>query len=151
MRRDLSGDWVSVHKPPILWLNTGILLASSAALERARRILRSGNRSRFNGWWTAGTILGFLFLAGQALAWEQLRAAGIYVASNAATAFFYILTASHAAHLIGGLAALVYVDIGALRFRLGPGKRTAIDVSAVFWHFLDGIWLYVMVLLYVWV
>jgi cytochrome c oxidase subunit 3 len=151
MRRDLSGDWVSVPKPKILWWNTAILLASSAALEGARRTLRSRNRTQFNWWWTAGTILGFLFLAGQAVAWQELRAAGIYVASNAATAFFYILTASHAAHLIGGLAALVYVDVGALRFRLGPGKRTAIDISAVFWHFLDGIWLYVMVLLYVWV
>ena len=151
MRRDLSGDWVSVHKPPILWWNTVILLLSSAALERARRMLRSRNRTQFNWWWTAGTILGFLFLAGQALAWQELRAAGIYVASSAATAFFYILTASHAAHLIGGLAALVYVDVGAWRFRLGPAKRTAIDISAVFWHFLDGIWLYVMVLLYVWV
>ena len=150
MRRDVAeGGWVSMHKPHILWLNTGLLLASSLALERARWTLRSGNRHQFNGWWTAGTALGILFLAGQVVAWHQLREAGLFIASNPSTAFFYILTASHAAHLLGGLAALVYVDVGALRFRLGPSKRTAIDISAVFWHFLDVLWLYLMVLFYV--
>src|SRR5438552_866235 len=73
VRRGLSGDWVSIHKPPVLWVNTAILLASSAALEMARRALRTRARERFNGWWTAGTALGLLFLGGQALAWQQLR------------------------------------------------------------------------------
>jgi cytochrome c oxidase subunit III len=150
MRRDISSDWVSVHKPRVLWLNTAILLASSLALERARRQLHSGNRVLFNRWWTGGTGLGALFLVGQAFAWSQLRAAGFYVAYSPSVAFFYILTAAHALHLIGGLTALTYVDVQALRFRLGPAKRTAIDCSAIFWHFLDGMWIYVMVLLYVW-
>jgi cytochrome c oxidase subunit 3 len=72
------------------------------------------------------------------------------MAASVSVAFFYILTASHAVHLVGGLAALVYVDVGALRFRLGPAKRTAIDVGAIFWHFLDGLWLYLMMVFYVW-
>ena len=151
MRREISNDWVSMHKPGILWLNTAVLLASSAALERARRGLHSGDRTLFNHWWTVGTALGILFLAGQALAWRRLREAGLYMASGPSVAFFYILTASHAAHLVGGLAALIYVDVQALRFSLGPAKRTAIDCSAIFWHFLDGLWVYLMLLFYVWV
>jgi cytochrome c oxidase subunit 3 len=75
VRRGLSDDWVSMPKPPILLVNTGVLLASSLAIELARRALKSGARARFNGWWTAGTALGVLFLAGQALAWNQLSAA----------------------------------------------------------------------------
>jgi len=67
-----------------------------------------------------------------------------------AASFFYVFTAAHAAHVLGGVAALIYVDIQALRLRLGPAKRTWIDVTAVFWHFLDGLWLYLMVLFYVW-
>lgn len=149
MRRGISENWVSMHKPPILWLNTVILLASSGALERARRSLQGGDRALFNRWWTAGTGLGVLFLVGQALAWRELREAGVYVASNLSTAFFYILTASHAVHLIGGLTALIYVDVQALQFSLGPAKRTAIDCSAIFWHFLDVLWIYLMVLFYV--
>ena len=79
-----------------------------------------------------------------------MKDAGIYVASNPSSSFFYVLTATHAVHLLGGVSALLYVAAQAWRLRLGPAKRTVIDVSAVFWHFLDGIWVYLMVLFYVW-
>ena len=150
VRRGLSDDWSSMHKPPILFVNTAVLLLSSAALEMARRALKSHARAQFNIWWTTGTVLGFLFLCGQTLAWMQLKDAGVYVATNPSSSFFYVLTASHAFHLVGGLSALAYVDAQALRLRLGPAKRTAIDISAIFRHFLDGIWVYLMVLFYVW-
>src|SRR5258705_150791 len=67
VRRGISGEWVSMHKPAVLWVNTAILLASSVTLELARRALRARARDRFNGWWTLGTALGLLFLGGQAL------------------------------------------------------------------------------------
>jgi cytochrome c oxidase subunit III len=150
MRRGISDDWTSMHKPPILWVNTAVLLASSAVLDRSRHALKAGNRTGFNFWWTAATALGILFLIGQGLAWRQLKEAGVYIATNPCSSFFYVLTAVHALHLLGGVASLVYVDIQALRLRLGPAKRTAIDITAIFWHFLDGVWLYLMVLFYVW-
>jgi cytochrome c oxidase subunit III len=150
VRRGLSDDWLSMPKPTILWVNTGVLLASSIALEIARRALHSGARGKFNGWWTLGTALGMAFLCGQAVAWKQLNDSGVFIASNPANSFFYVFTFAHAFHLLGGVSALFYVDIQALRLSLGPAKRTAIDVSAIFWHFLDGLWLYLMVLFYVW-
>jgi len=149
-RRAWSNDWVSTPKPPILWVNTVVLLASSASLALAQRALRYGRRTAFNSYWTAGTVLGLLFLGGQALAWGQLKHLGFYVATNPSSSFFYVLTAAHALHLLGAAAALVYVDVQALGLRLGPGKRTAADICALFWHFLDALWLYLMVLLYVW-
>ena len=79
-----------------------------------------------------------------------MRQAGIFISTNPASSFFYVFTATHAFHILGGVSALVYVDVQALRLRLGPAKRTAIDVTAIFWHFLDGLWLYLMVLFYVW-
>jgi cytochrome c oxidase subunit 3 len=150
VRRGLSDDWASMPKPAILFVNTAVLLASSVVLDVSRRALKKGNRSQFNFWWTLATGLGILFLLGQAYAWRELKDAGVYVSTNPASSFFYVLTASHAFHLLGGVLALVYVDVQALRLRLGPAKRTAIDVSAIFWHFLDGLWLYLMVLFYVW-
>ncbi|HTP00682.1 MAG TPA: cytochrome c oxidase subunit 3 [Anaerolineales bacterium] len=150
VRRGLSDDWASMPKPPILFVNTVVLLLSSAALDMARRALKAGERGRFNTWWTIGSALGLMFLAGQTLAWMQLKDAGVYVSTNPSSSFFYVLTASHAFHLLGGVSALLYVDVQALRLRLGPAKRTAIDISAIFWHFLDGLWLYLMVLFYVW-
>jgi cytochrome c oxidase subunit 3 len=150
VRRGLSDDWVSTPKPPILLLNTAILLSSSVALEVARRALKSHGRGKFNGWWTAGTVLGMLFLCGQLLAWNQLNAANVFISTNPSSSFFFVLTVAHAVHLLGGVSALFYVDVQALRLSLGPAKRTAIDISAIFWHFLDGLWLYLMVLFYVW-
>jgi cytochrome c oxidase subunit 3 len=152
VRRGLSDmdDWIGVHYPPILFLNTAILLASSFVLDLSRRALKAGDRGKFNFWWSAATALGVLFLVGQAAAWYQLKQAGVFIATNPASSFFYVFTAAHAFHLIGGVAALVYVDVQALRLRLGPAKRTAIDVTAIFWHFLDGLWLFLMVLFYVW-
>jgi cytochrome c oxidase subunit 3 len=149
-RRGLSGDWASMPKPQILFLNTAVLLASSFALEMARRALRAGLRSKFNAWWSAGAVLGVLFLLGQALAWQQLKDLGIYVATSPSSSFFYVLTASHAFHLVGGVAALIYVAARSLSQGLGTARRTVIDISAIFWHFLDGLWVYLMVLFYVW-
>ncbi len=150
VRRGLSDDWTSLAKPHILWFNTVVLLASSFVLDLSRRALKRRDREKFNLWWTAATVLGVLFLVGQSIAWRQLKEAGVYVASNPSSSFFYVLTAAHAFHLLGGVAALVYVDVQAWRLQLGPAKRTAIDVTAIFWHFLDGLWVYLMVLFYVW-
>lgn len=149
-RRLMGDDWIPTPKPPILWVNTGILIASSVALDLARRALKARKRVNFNRWWTAATALGGVFLVGQAIAWSQLRAEGIYVATNPSSSFFYVLTAVHALHLIGGMTALTWVDIQALRLRLGPAKRTAIDVCAIFWHFLDVLWIMLMAIFYLW-
>jgi len=150
VRRSMADDWASTHKPPILFVNTVVLLASSVVLDRSRQALKARDRSKFNFWWTAATALGVLFLLGQAVAWRELKDAGVYIATSPSSSFFYLLTAVHAFHLLGGLTALVYVDVQALRLRLGPAKRTAIDVTAIFWHFLDGVWIYLMLLLYFW-
>jgi len=150
VRRGLSDDWASVPKPPILFVNTAVLIASSVCLDLSRRSLKAHNRSQFNLWWSIATGLGIAFLVGQAYAWRVLKEAGFYVATNPSSSFFYVLTAAHALHLLGGVVALVYVDVQALRLQLGPAKRTAIDVTAIFWHFLDGLWVYLMVLFYVW-
>jgi cytochrome c oxidase subunit 3 len=150
VRRGLSDDWSPIPLPNILWVNTAFLLASSGMIEAARHALRTGRRTAFNGYWTTGTVLGVLFLLGQGLAWRVLRDEGIFVATNPSSSFFYLLTAAHAVHLLGGVTALVYVNVRALRYELGPGKRTAADISAIFWHFLDGLWVYLLVLFSVW-
>ena len=99
----------------------------------------------------AARRLGFISRV-YAVAWGAAvnAAAGIFVATNPSSSFFYLLTAAHGLHILGGLTALVYVDVEALRLKLGPGKRTAVDVSAVFWHFVDGLWIYLMALFLVW-
>lgn len=150
VRRGLNTDWHHLPIPGVLWWNTGILLLSSVVIDTARRLLRHNRRQWFNTLWTAGAILGILFLAGQTFAWIELRSRGFFLQGNPSTAFFYVLTWSHAAHVVGALAAVLYVEYRALRYELGPGRRTFVDVSAIFWHFLDVLWLGIMALFVFW-
>jgi len=149
-RRGLSDDWGGLHKPPILWFDTAALLASSLALELARRALRGGDGHRANRWWSLGTGFGFLFLAGQTVAWYQLRQAGVFVSTSPGSSFFYVLTAAHAVHVLCALGALVYVGLRARPKGWLPPRAAAIDLAAVFWHFLDGLWICLMILFYAW-
>jgi cytochrome c oxidase subunit 3 len=150
VRRGLNNDWSKLGLPRILWWNTAALVLSSIAIDIGRRRLKSGNRVAFNWLWTTGTVLGTAFLGGQVIAWRELQDRGFYLAGHPSTAFFYVLTWAHAAHVIGALAAVMYVEYRALRYQLGPSRRTLIDVSALFWHFLDVMWLGIIALFAFW-
>ena len=150
VRRGLGNDWQPLELPAILWLNTALLVASSLALERARDCLNRGLRDGFSRWWSATTALGVAFLLGQLVAWWQLMDRGVYLASNPSSSFFYVLTAAHGLHLLGGEVALLYVAFQAARAGVGPVPRTAVDVTAVYWHFLGGLWVFIFLLLLVW-
>lgn len=150
VRRGLSDDWRPLRLPAVLWLNTALLLLSSVTLERARTRLKQPFALGFTRWWAVTTALGVAFVVGQLLAWWQLNRLGVYLASNPSSSFFYLLTAAHGVHLLGGLAALGYVTLRAAREVIGPGSRTAVDVTAVYWHFLGLLWVLIFALLIIW-
>ena len=150
VRRGLNTDWRHFQLPHILWWNTAILIVSSVVIDCARRVLVHNRRRLFNWLWSFGAVLGLAFLAGQIVAWTQLETRGLYVGKGPASAFFYVLTWSHAVHIIGALLPVLYIEYRALRWELGPGRRTLVVVSAIFWHFLDVIWLGIMGLFVFW-
>jgi cytochrome c oxidase subunit 3 len=150
VRRGLNNDWGQIGLPRILYWNTGVLILSSIAIDWGRRLLRGNKRRQFNIVWSIGTVLGAWFLVGQFIAWHQLELRGFYLAGRPSSAFFYVLTWAHAAHVVGALAAVFYVEYRALKYELGPGRRTLVTVSAIFWHFLDVLWLFIMALFVFW-
>jgi cytochrome c oxidase subunit 3 len=147
VRKGGSSDWTSIALPQILYLNTLILLASSVALEVARRALATGMVSRFKISLDAAAILGVAFLGGQFIAWTQLAARGVFLATNPSSSFFYLLTGAHALHLLGGITALFYLVYRAPQLASGVKKPVAVDVTAIYWHFMDGLWIYLLLLL----
>lgn len=153
IRRHLApyNDWHRMPIPPLLWWNTGALVLSSVAIDLARRAFRAGNRPRFRLFWLTGTALGTLFLVGQAFNWRFLVDHGFYMRHNPASAFFYILTMAHAAHVVGALAALIYVCCRTMLFPAIPLNRNVMEVSAIFWHFLDVMWLFLMAVFVFWI
>ena len=143
-----DSSWGSFSLPRILLLSTGILVVSSITFEFARKALRADNRSGFNQWMWLTTALGLGFLACQLIAWRNLRASQVYVSSNPHSGFFYVLTGAHGAHLIFGVLALVFVVIR--RNKYSAQNRTAVEVTSIYWHFMDGLWIYLYLLLSFW-
>jgi cytochrome c oxidase subunit 3 len=139
-----NSDWRSLSVPRILWLNSVILLASSVTLEYSRRIRARGDENGFRHWWGVTSILGIFFLAGQIVAWRQLAVAGVYLATNSSSSFFYVLTGAHALHLLGGIAGLFSVM---LRDSRRLTRATFVEVAATYWHFMDGLWVFLFLLL----
>ncbi len=147
VRQGISNDWVHLQLPRILWLNTAVLLASSLTLELARRGLVAGFPERFLHGWYATTGLGLAFLAGQLVAWRELASRGVYLSTSPNSSFFYLLTAAHGFHLLGGVLALLYIAFRARRLVVGPARPVAVEVAAIYWHFMDGLWVYLFLLL----
>jgi len=142
-----SNRWVPLHLPWIVWVNTTLLLLSSGVMELARQRLARADVRRFRRLWFGATTLGILFLAGQLVAWRQFVLAGFYVATNQASSFFYIFTGLHGLHLLGGICALLYVSFR--KFDKARVSRTvAAEVASYYWHFMDGLWIFLLALLY---
>jgi cytochrome c oxidase subunit 3 len=151
VRQSTGMDWRHITLPPILYLNTVLLLASSITLEIARRHIADyarGIESRIAvpmRWLLATLVLGLLFVAGQYVAWLQLKAAGLYLATNPNSSFFYVFTGIHALHVLGGLVGLVYVLTKLHRSIL---RRSTFAAAAQYWHFMGILWLYLLLLLW---
>ncbi len=151
VREGASNDWRHLTLPGILYLNTLILIASSATLELARREIATymqGPRTQPGPtrWLYATLCLGLLFVIGQYVAWLQLRARGLYLATNPNASFFYVLTAVHAIHVTGGLGSLLRVIV---RFKKSILRKSTLDATAIYWHFMGALWVYLLVLLLV--
>lgn len=146
IRMDMA-DWQPRTIPPLLWANTGVLVLSSAALHWASIAARRGNRAGVQDGLLTGGLSALLFLAGQLLAWRQLAGAGYRPASNPAEAFFYLITAVHGLHVLGGLVAL---GRAGMRMQRGAGMaklRASVGLCATYWHFLLLAWICLFALL----
>jgi len=148
--RRSGSDWQRVALPPMLWWNTAVLAASSAALEIAwwygsRRVWQ-----RSSGAFILALILGFGFVGGQLAAWRQLVAAGVYLPTNPFASFFYMMTGAHGLHVI---AALAVIGWGVAVTASGSGRRrprrwdATMSICRTFWHYLGAVWLYLFLLL----
>jgi cytochrome c oxidase subunit 3 len=149
--RQASTDWTHLAVPRILFATTAILLLSSVTIELSRRAIdvRSASQAADRGkelvLLAVTLLLGLAFVAGQYWAWRQLAAQGLYLATNPNSSFFYLLTGVHALHVLGGVAALLYLlaQLGARR----SVRRNLVNGVAIYWHFMAALWLYLLVVI----
>ncbi|MEA2206963.1 MAG: cytochrome c oxidase subunit [Blastocatellia bacterium] len=154
VRAASSNDWRPIAMPSILWLSTLVIVVSSFVLETARRAVKQQRDGVYGRWLIITTLLGITFLASQLMAWRQLARQGVYLSSNPHSSFFYLLTAAHGVHLLGGILALGYLLLRTRKTRDGvaaESKRVgAVDAVSIYWHFMDGLWVYLFLLLFFW-
>jgi cytochrome c oxidase subunit 3 len=154
VRSASANDWAPLQMPKVLWLSTAAILISSVTIEISRRSLKQQRDSRYGLWLTITAVLGVAFVASQYLAWRQLARQGVFVASNPHSSFFYLFTGAHGLHVLGGLLALAYLLIRTRKKSVtveGELKRLgAVEAATTYWHFLDGLWICLFLLLFFW-
>jgi cytochrome c oxidase subunit III len=149
--REGSTDWGHLVLPSILYLNTAVLLLSSVTFEFSRRQMElvAGARLRSAGpgtlWLMATLALGVMFCVGQYFAWQNLRAQGIYLATNPNSSFFYVLTFIHVLHVSAGICAFLYM-LGRMLLGNGTVRRSFFENTAIYWHFMGVLWVYLLLL-----
>jgi len=164
VRQGASADWLHFQLPRVLYANTLILLGSSLTLELTRRrvlavlaipttLRHSSADARAllsNGiyWLYVTGALGLIFILGQFLAWRNLVAQGLYLATNPSSSFFYVFTALHGVHLLGGIAGLAYVLRKLTRSKTDIAMHVrSFSAFSIYWHFMDILWVYLLLLL----
>ena len=156
-------DWIPVDLPlSLLLVNTLLLLASSITAELARRQITrqaalapvqsipgvSLGEGKSVPWLSVTVLLGGGFLTGQWMAWRELADRGFYLSTSASSSFVYLLTATHGAHLVGGILVLLYAATVSLLRQPVEARRIVVDVTAWYWHFMFLLWLYIFSLLW---
>lgn len=140
-------DWRPAPEPWLLWVNTGLLVLSSAAFHLAWTATRDGRLERARLGLRLAGGLALAFLLGQVLAWRQLQALGAFDVTNPAIAFFYLITGLHALHLVGGLAAWA-VTLRRLDCGTPARAERLVRLCATYWHYLLGLWIVLFALLF---
>ena len=147
-------EWKPFDLPLQVWVSTVLIFASSLTYQISKNALSAENQIKAKNWLLATTVLGGMFISSQILAWFDLVQRGVYMASNPYAGFFYILTAVHALHVFGGILVLGYILLRTWNqtfSREELDKRQAISNSVgLYWHFMDGLWIVLFVLLGFW-
>jgi len=156
-------DWIPVKLPiALLLVNTAVLLFSSLTAELARRQITrqaalapvrsipgvSFDSGKSLPWLGITVVLGGGFLTGQWIAWRLLAERGFYLATGASSSFVYLLTATHAVHLMGGILVLLYAATASLLHKPVEARRIVVDVTAWYWHFMFLLWVYIFALMW---
>lgn len=149
MRMALT-DWRTLPVPRLLWFNTAVLIVSSGALQWAQAAARRNDSEDVLIGLLAAGVSAVVFLIGQLLAWQQLSIAGYFPAANPANAFFYLITATHGLHVLGGIAALSKTTAKAWRGVEVARLRLGVELCGMYWHFLLVVWLILLALLTGW-
>lgn len=145
--REAESNWNVFELPNIFYLSTVFIILSSVSMQWAFMAIKKNNTAQL----TIGLIvtlgLGLAFTFSQFAAWSSLVAQGVYYTGNPSGSFLYVLTALHLLHLAGGMIFLVVVAARSIQKRYNSSNSLPIELCTIYWHFLDGLWIYLFLFL----
>ncbi len=147
-------EWRPFNLPIQIWISTALIILSSLSYKVSQKHFFKENQAKAKKWLHITTVLGGLFIGSQILAWFALMQTGITIKANPYAGFFYILTGVHAAHVIGGICALGYI-VKRTRYETDSDeemfqRKNVSQIVGWYWHFMDALWLFLVVLLGFW-
>lgn len=147
MVREAGGNWLEFPLPNIFFISTIIILASSVTLQSSYAAYKKENEKGYKGLLLFSLILGFSFVIMQYQGWVALHDMGVPLKLNPAGDFIYAISGIHLAHIFGGLVAMI---IGAMvafsmSFKVTPARKLRFELLLTYWHFVGGLWLYLMI------
>ena len=145
--RRAAGNWLEFRLPNIFFINTAVILLSSVTLQASYYFFKNGKELLYKGLMIVSFLLGILFLILQYQGWLDMQAIGVELTGNPSGSFVYVISGVHAAHILGGLAALTVALVQAfsLRYKVTPRRKLRFELTLIYWHFVDFLWLYLLV------
>jgi cytochrome c oxidase subunit III len=138
--RQAEGNWLEFEIPPILWISTGVILASSLTVQLAFFAAQRDNLPLLRTLMLFTLGFGFAFLYLQWESWVRLVHINVYLVGNPSGSFMYVITGLHAFHLISGLVYLTIVTVNTFRYKVHSRNILDLELAATYWHFLDFLW-----------
>jgi len=145
--RQADGNWLMFDLPDLFLATTVIILVSSGTMHWAYLAVKKDNLESAKVAIAITTVLGIGFLVGQYMAWGELVKDSIFLVGNPSGSFVYVISGLHGLHIVGGLVFLIIVLFSIFRSKIHSKNLLRIEMCATYWHFLDGLWLYLFVFL----
>jgi len=142
-----QANFLSFDLPLAFWYSTAAIVASSVAIWMAEKKFKNREMAAYRKLITVTFILGILFVALQAVGFWQLYKSGLQLKTNVSVSFLYVIVMLHALHVVGGVVALMVIFVRAFRVKVKNYNPVPVEVMSTYWHFVDLLWLYLLVFL----
>ena len=146
VKRNLS-NWITFDLPVLFWYSTAVIILSSLTIIVSRNFFKQGEMARYRKWLAVTMLLGVLFVVLQTMGFINLWQSGITLTRNVSFSFLYVIVGLHALHVIAGVIALIVILIKAFSIRKKIYSEIPIDLMSTYWHFVDFLWIYLLIFL----
>jgi cytochrome c oxidase subunit 3 len=146
VKRNQAG-WVGYELPQAFWYSTALIIASSITLQLSSKSFKERAMAKYRKLMALTLVLGVLFVLTQIIGFSSFWKAGMTLQANVSFSFLYVIVGLHAIHVIGGMVALVIMSLKAFSKKSRSYSIVPVDIMCTYWHFVDILWIYLLIFL----